>query len=253
MERLVSFLRSSKQYALLKASGLIPQDDPKFYEAQAVVLSNMGKHKQALEIYVFKIRDFAKAEEYCNRIHLTQESPIASPLQSRRASTSDPDDPIPSIYHTLLSLYLKPPPPNQPNWPPALDLLSKHGSRLPAASTLDLIPSTLPVAELESYFRGRIRAANSIVNQARIVAGLRKSEVVSAQVMLSFGDETAGGKGGRNRRVVVPEERVCGVCHKRLGGSVVSVRPDNSVVHYGCSNRSQKAEASKIGSWGRRG
>ena len=37
--------------------------DPKFYEARAVVLSNMGKHKQALEIYVFKIRDFAKAEE----------------------------------------------------------------------------------------------------------------------------------------------------------------------------------------------
>lgn len=38
--------------------------DPEFYEAQAVVLSNMGQHKQALEIYVFKIRDFEKAEEY---------------------------------------------------------------------------------------------------------------------------------------------------------------------------------------------
>jgi hypothetical protein len=187
---------------------------------------------------------------YCNRVHLTQESPIASPLQSRRASTSDTDEPVPSIYHTLLSLYLNPSPPNQPNWPPALDLLSKHGSRLPAASTLNLIPSTLPVAELESYFRGRIRAANSVVNEARIVAGLRKSEVVSTQVMLSFGDEMEGGKGGRSRRVVIPEERVCGVCHKRLGGSVVSVRPDNSVVHYGCSNRKQ---TSSIGSWGRRG
>lgn len=38
--------------------------DPEFYEAQAVVLSNMGQHKQALEIYVFKIKDFEKAEEY---------------------------------------------------------------------------------------------------------------------------------------------------------------------------------------------
>lgn len=37
--------------------------DPDFYEAQAVVLSNMGQHKQALEIYVFKIQDFEKAEE----------------------------------------------------------------------------------------------------------------------------------------------------------------------------------------------
>lgn len=37
--------------------------DPAFYEALAVVHSNMGEDKQALEIYVFKIRDFAKAEE----------------------------------------------------------------------------------------------------------------------------------------------------------------------------------------------
>ena len=38
--------------------------DPKFYEAQALVLSNMGQHKQALEIYVFKLEEFDKAEEY---------------------------------------------------------------------------------------------------------------------------------------------------------------------------------------------
>lgn len=38
--------------------------DPSFYEAQAVVLSNMGQHKQALEIFVFKMQNYAKAEEY---------------------------------------------------------------------------------------------------------------------------------------------------------------------------------------------
>lgn len=37
--------------------------DPEFYEAQALVLSNMGHHKQALEIYVFKMKDYEKAEE----------------------------------------------------------------------------------------------------------------------------------------------------------------------------------------------
>lgn len=41
--------------------------EPKFYEAQALVLSNMGQHKQALEIYVFKLKDFAKAEEYVSK------------------------------------------------------------------------------------------------------------------------------------------------------------------------------------------
>ena len=160
-------------------------------------------------------------------------------MQSRRLSTaSDVDyEQYPSIYHTLLSLYLTPPQPHKPNWPPALDLLSKHGSRLPASSTLNIIPATLPVGELESYFRGRIRAANSIVNEARVVSGLRKSEVRSAQAELLLGDGTPGGNSGRNRRVVIQEERVCGVCHKRMGRSVVAVLPDNEVVHYSCLNR----------------
>jgi hypothetical protein len=178
-------------------------------------------------------------------------------VQTRRGSaSSDQDDSTPSIYHTLLSLYLTPSPPYKPNWPPALDLLSKHGSRLPASSTLNIIPATLPVAELESYFRGRIRGANSIVNEARIVAGLRKSEVVAAQAGLLLGDGTLNGKGGRNRRVVISDERVCGVCHKRLGGSVIAVLADDEVVHYGCLSRvggrsGSGRESLKAGSWSR--
>jgi hypothetical protein len=177
------------------------------------------------------------AYRYCNYVHLQADS---STTQSSRASTTDPEDPVPSIYHTLLSLYLTPPPPYSPNWPPALELLSKHGSRLPAASTMNLIPDTLPIVELESYFRGRIRSANSIVNEVRIVAGLRKTEVVNAQANLLLGDSKPGGKGGRSRGVYVEKERVCGVCHKRLGRSVIAVLPDNEVVHYGCLNRADK-------------
>ncbi|RFU25731.1 hypothetical protein B7463_g10601, partial [Scytalidium lignicola] len=256
MEHFLSFLRSSKQYSLTKAFGLIPRDDPEFYEAQAVVLSNLGQHKQALEIYVFKMKDYEKAEEYCNRVHLSLDPSDTAKGQSQRPSTSHPEDPLPSVYHTLLSLYLTPPPSYEPNWPPALDLLSKHGSRLPASSTLSIIPDPLPVAELESYFRGRIRAANSIVNEARIAVGLRRTEAISAQANLLLGEGLASGASGRNRRVVVGEERVCGVCHKRLGGSVVAVLPDNAVVHYGCLSRSKRPgssgfETNKRPSWGR--
>ncbi len=64
MDTLLIFLRSSKQYFFPRALGLIPRRDPGFYEAHAIILSNMKQHKQALEIYVFKIKDFEKAEEY---------------------------------------------------------------------------------------------------------------------------------------------------------------------------------------------
>lgn len=41
--------------------------DPEFFEARAIVFSKMGQHRQALEIYVFKLEDYAKAEEYVQR------------------------------------------------------------------------------------------------------------------------------------------------------------------------------------------
>ncbi|KAK8040160.1 hypothetical protein PG993_008571 [Apiospora rasikravindrae] len=288
MERLIKFLRESRQYSLSRAYSIIPRDDSAFYEAQAVILSNMGSHKQALDIYVFRMQDYAKAEEYCNRIHKLQTEPSrpSSPTSHRdpRPLSANPpafpaglqtqspdqyrDDPdgAPSIYHTLLSLYLTPAPPHQPNLEPALDLLSKHGSRLPAASTLSLIPDDLPANRLESYFSGRIRAANSRLAESRIVEGLRKTMLVDTQAMLLLGEgipggasaaQDASGGGGRNRRVVVGEERVCGVCHKRLGNSVVAVMPDNGVVHYGCLGRtggatgSLRGKGQVAGSWGR--
>lgn len=144
-----------------------------------------------------------------------------------------------SIYHTLLSLYLTPPPPyngTTPQLEPALDLLSRHGARLPASSTLRLIPETLPVAQLEAYFRGRMRAAHSAVHASRIEKGLRQTGVLAAQASLLLGED-GDGRAGRSRHVVVGEERACGVCHKRLGGSVVAVLADNAVVHYGCLSR----------------
>lgn len=254
MQRFVDYLQNFKHiYSLGKAFAQIPKDDPSFFEAQAVVLSNMGQHKQALELYVFKMKDYHKAEEYCNRIHMQEE---ALP-QTTEAVIEGAEDETPSIHHTLLSLYMKPPPPNKPLLVPALDLLSKHGSRLPATSTLDLIPDSLPVSELAGYFRGRIRSANSLVNESTIVNGLRKAEFLSVAAQLHLGDGSADGQSGRNRHVVITDERHCGVCHKklaggmRMGGSVVAVLPDNSAVHYGCMNKAigGRPSGSRLTSW----
>lgn len=160
---------------------------------------------------------------YCNRIHLNEDTQTTEAKPSKRASPTDMEDGHRSIYHTLLSLYLSPPHDQQPQYRPALDILAKHGSRLAAGSTLDLIPETLPVHELEFYFRGRIRAANSVLNEGRIVAGLQKVQNIDTQSQLLLGDGSRNR--GRGRFVTVDDERVCGVCHKRLGGSVISVFP----------------------------
>lgn len=62
--RFQGFLKSSSQYSPAKMLDRLPRDDPDFYEARAIAFSKMGKHRQALEIYVFKMGDHRKAEEY---------------------------------------------------------------------------------------------------------------------------------------------------------------------------------------------
>ena len=237
-EKSLTFLRTSKNYQAYQALLQLPPENPSLYELRAIVLSNIGQHKQALEIYVFKLQDAEKAEEYCNQIYLSSTAspdapvgPQAAPsagFGGRRRSSVTPDDPEEggpvAIYTTLLSLYLSPPPPHEPQWAPALALLAKHGSRMPASSTLDLIPQVLPVKELEAYFQGQIRSAKTRGNEARVVAGLRSSLALREEARLRLGE--GGESRGRARRVVIGEERVCGVCFKRFGGSAVKVLPE---------------------------
>lgn len=224
-DKFLTLLKTSEQYSPAKTLGSLPRDDPTFYEARAIVFSKMGNHKQALEIYVFKLHDPAKAEEYCNQTHLEESLHDNNRSGSRqRSSITNPLEEEPSIYHILLNLYLHPPKGEMAMWRPAIELMARHGPRLPAGSTLEMIPEDLLVKELEFYFRGRIRNANSIMNDSMIMAGLRKVEAVRVQAALFLGDGIQSG--GRGRKVRVDEDRVCGVCYKRLGGSVISVFPE---------------------------
>lgn len=224
LDKFLTLLRTSEQYSPAKTLGLLPREDPTFYEARAIVFSKMGNHKQALEIYVFKLHDTNKAEEYCNQTHLEETINGDSKQKFRRKSTTDPVDEQATIYHILLNLYLNPPKGEKAMWAPAIELMARHGSRLPASSTLDLIPEDLVVQELEFYFRGRMRNATSIMNESMITSGLRKVEAVRVQAALLLGEGTQSS--GRNRKVRVDEDRVCGVCYKRLGSSVISVFPE---------------------------
>ncbi|KAL5340381.1 hypothetical protein BJX70DRAFT_387383 [Aspergillus crustosus] len=223
-EKFITLLKSSDQYSPSKILGRLDRDDPDFFEARAILFSKMGQHRQALEIYVFKLEDYVKAEEYCNHLHKTEDTPTPSGPAAEYSALAPFDD-EPSIYLTLLSLYLTPPHSYKPQYGPALEILAKHGSRLPANSALELIPETLPVNELEFYFKGRMRAANTIFNESRITANLLKVQNIKTRAQLLVGEGTDG-RSSRSRHVTVTEERVCSVCHKRIGGSVINVFPD---------------------------
>lgn len=268
-------LDESSQYSPAKMLERLPRAHPDFYEAQAILFSKMGQHKLALEIYVFKLQDPVKAEQYCNKIHtatMTAErnadlaaaaattavtnnglvrsssgtssprSPSYTPMSPRvrpwdKGDTSE--EPL-SIYHTLLGLYLSPPHNYPPQYSHALEILARHGSRLTAESAMKLIPESFPIRDLEFFFRRRMRASTSVLNRSKIEKGLRAVQNMAITKELYVGDDgsldgsmSILGEGelgrrnpGRNRNVTVSEERLCGVCLKRLGSSVISVFPE---------------------------
>ncbi|KAF2016996.1 hypothetical protein BU24DRAFT_346017 [Aaosphaeria arxii CBS 175.79] len=62
-DRFQTFLKTSQSYNKMRVFRELPNNDPDYYEPRAVVLSKLGQHKQALEIYVFQLKDYDKAEE----------------------------------------------------------------------------------------------------------------------------------------------------------------------------------------------
>jgi hypothetical protein len=185
----------------------------------------MSKQKSQSTTYESSKLTAKTVHRYCNHLHKTEDATSTETTAIQNIALPDFEGEKPSIYLTLLSLYLSPPHGYKPRYGPALEVLAKHGSRLPPNSALELIPETLPVKELEFYFKGRMRAATSILNESRIAANLQKSESIKTQAQLLVG-EGGDWKSSRARHVTITEERICGICHKRLGGSVINVFPE---------------------------
>ena len=86
-EKMVKFLEESDQYMPERVLGKLSRGNihcnkliigNEFLPERAVVLSKMGQHKNALEIYVFKLKDYTKAETYHIFVQANQATVSAS-------------------------------------------------------------------------------------------------------------------------------------------------------------------------------
>lgn len=78
--KLLHFIDTTSYYETDRLFGLLPSDgmvhirrllpllrfvrSPDLFEAKAILLGRMGRHDSALEIYVYRLQDFLKAEEW---------------------------------------------------------------------------------------------------------------------------------------------------------------------------------------------
>lgn len=197
----LTFLNASTHYRAYRILQMLKPNE--YPEARAVLLGRLGKHDEALKIYVYQLKDYLAAEAYCARAYGKEKG----------------------IFTHLLTLYLGTP---EPLIEPALGLVARQGTRMPPESVLDLLPPLVPLESLHAFFLRTLGDERARRNEHRITKNLlsaRKSEVERLVCGLEV------------KRVRVTEQRTCPQCMKRLGTSAVAVHaPRGEVTHLHCKD-----------------
>ncbi|CAG8539118.1 8928_t:CDS:10, partial [Acaulospora morrowiae] len=207
-KKLLKFLEESTHYKVEKILGQLPLDD--FYEVRAILLSRLGQHDQALNIYVHKLKNEEMAEEYCVKNY------------------NESGDDSKNVFLSLLRVYLRPTNGEEVMIEPALRLLSRHGSHVNASAALNMLPPSTKVSHLYSFFEKYIRESNRYKNMNMIVKNLLRANQHQIEEQLMY---------YRSRRVKIDEDRMCPQCNRRIGPSVFAVFPNGVVVHFHCKEK----------------
>ncbi|KAJ6608678.1 hypothetical protein B0H10DRAFT_516741 [Mycena sp. CBHHK59/15] len=201
--KLLKFIDSTDRYRIDRLYGMISSED--LYEARAILLGRFGRHDQALELYVYRLQDYLKAEEHCKRVYQTG------------TETSN-------VFLTLLRIYLRPTVKTQSDLlQPALELIARHSPKLDAVDTLQLLPPLVTTQDIRTFLIGALRTP---IFDTRVIRNLSKArgDQVERKLMSL-----------QTKRVKITDSRICPQCHKRIGNSFIAVHaPRGEVTHYQC-------------------
>jgi Vam6/Vps39-like protein vacuolar protein sorting-associated protein 39 len=142
------------------------------YEARAILLGRLGRHDQALETYVYRLQDYTKAEEYVHSL-IYSSSILTLTRHCKRIYRAGTE--TSGIFLALLKLYLQPTSQTNSNsnlLQPALQLISRHGPRLDAVETLQLLPPLVTADDIRPFLIDSLRTP---VFDTRVVREISKA------------------------------------------------------------------------------
>lgn len=243
MRKLLAFLRTSTQYRPEQILVRLPADDDDrdMLEARALLLGRMGQHGGALSIYVRKLRDPTRAEEYCRdvwRYQAASQDQASSMQQQSRGGRSNHQQSLfveqaqkqladREVFLTLLRIYLDTTGKGSMQLDAALGLIQRHAARIDLRAALELLPASVPLSQIAGFVNVNLRDSTRKEHEAKVIREIRTNRNWQVEETLCK---------LQSRRVKVGESRTCPRCHKRLGNSVVAVNPvSGAVMHYFCS------------------
>ncbi|KAF5392213.1 hypothetical protein D9757_001433 [Collybiopsis confluens] len=161
-DKLLQFISTTTHYRVDRLYGLLSSED--LYEARAILLGKLGRHDQALELYVYRLHNYLKAEEYCKQYY-------------------QPGTETSNVFLTLLRVYLRPTVKmNVDLLQPALELISRHSRRLDTTEALQLLPPLVTMNDVRTFLVEGLRIPIFDTEVVRQI-GKARNDQIARQLM----------------------------------------------------------------------
>uniref|UniRef100_A0A8C9EJQ8 CNH domain-containing protein n=1 Tax=Pavo cristatus TaxID=9049 RepID=A0A8C9EJQ8_PAVCR len=201
-KKLLLFLEKSSCYEPSRLISDFPFDG--LLEERALLLGRMGKHEQALFIYVHILKDTNMAENYCHKHY-------------DRNKDGNKD-----VYLSLLRMYLSPPSVHclgpikmevlepQANLQAALQVLELHHSKLDTTKAINLLPANTQISEIRIFLEKVLEENAQKKRFNQVLKNLLHAEFLRVQEERILHQQV---------KCIITEEKVCTVCKKKIGNS----------------------------------
>ncbi|CAG7719932.1 unnamed protein product [Allacma fusca] len=224
------FLKNSKFYTPENVLALFPYND--MFEERALILERLGRHDQALSIYVTILKDRKKAFDYCKRVYKKND-------RDRK-----------EVYTILMRMLLNPPTslmPGialeaseqsiEPDLVGAVQLLHDFAPYIEPSRALLCLPDDVEVKQIENFLKTSVQNHSAEKRKLLIMKGLAEAEYKKANADKAMCE---------SERFAVPDTSICAVCGKRIANqrifSAFARFPDGSIVHYMCQQQAYSDE-----------
>ncbi|KAL2916599.1 Vacuolar morphogenesis protein 6 [Polyrhizophydium stewartii] len=197
----------AERTAFLITTEMLTPWAPGLLQARAVLYGRLKRHKDALTIYMTKLRDVELANRYCN-------------------DNYDPSDPLSRDVFTLLFEQLVDC--KGRTHEQNMLFLKLNAEKLNAAKVLRLLETSVPLALVEDFLSKSQDALTELKNQSMIRSAILRAERLQERLVVH-----------KSKRVLVTEENMCRVCLKRISTSIFAHFDDESMAHAYCLRRPQ--------------
>ncbi|XP_012056749.1 PREDICTED: vam6/Vps39-like protein [Atta cephalotes] len=234
-QKLQQFLEKSTHYTPETILVHFPFDS--LFEERAIILGRLGRHQQAISIYVSLLNDIPRAIQYCQNVYIryqNQDRTLEKPKQTDNAD---------EVYVLLIQQLLKPDNEGilmagcnpeiqrttQPDLEMALRLLEEHASKINPMKVLEVLPDSVPIGRIKHFLEVSLQNNLNARRRTQVLKGLLYAEHLQVQEQRMHYE---------SQSVLMTEFNICPVCKKRFGNQSAFARyPNGDIVHYSCQDR----------------